>query len=261
MHPLKRLVGKYFYDWLYGLDHWGHVSTNNYGFSPVEAEVRGWAGSELYQIQLYRELARFVDEQCWLGKAVLEVGCGRGGGLLYLAWRLKPASVTGLDFSRNAIRHCRKRASRQKAQVSFEVGDALKLDSLGQRFDVVLSVEASHIFSPQRRFLEQVHRVLRPGGQLLLADYRGRGDGSFETLRGDVCQAGFRVLGERDVTGNVFEASRSDAGRRRELVKGGPFWIRPYLREYVMVDESAALANFRKDYVYFLFQLLRPPAP
>src|SRR6516162_2268829 len=153
MHPLKRFVGKYFYNWLYGLAQWGGVSTNNYGFSPVEPEVRDRAGSEQYQVQLYRELARFVDEPGWPDKALLEVACGRGGGLLYLAERFKPATVTGLDFSANGISHCRTSAARQKLDVSFKVGDALKLDSLGRRFDVVLSVEASHIFSSQRLFL------------------------------------------------------------------------------------------------------------
>jgi len=260
MHPLKRMVGKYFYDWLYGLAQWGNVSTNNYGFSPVEPEVGAWGGRERYQIQLYRELTRFVDEQGWPGKTVLEVGCGRGGGLLYLAWRLKPASVTGLDSSANAIRHCRTSAVRQKLEVNFEVGDALKLAALGRRFDVVLSVEASHIFRCQLAFLEQVHQCLRPGGQVLLADYRGRRDGGFEVLRRDIHQAGFEVLGERDITTNTCEACRADAGRRRELLKNAPFFIRPYLREYAMLDENGALARFAEDQVYLLLHLLRAPA-
>lgn len=41
-------------------------------------------------------------------KTLLETGCGRGGGLNYLANALKPQFVIGLDFSRAQINYCKR---------------------------------------------------------------------------------------------------------------------------------------------------------
>ena len=56
-----------------------------------------------YCIQLYHHLTSAVDI---VGRDVLEVGCGRGGGSDFIARYLKPRSVTGLDIAHKAVDFC-----------------------------------------------------------------------------------------------------------------------------------------------------------
>ena len=53
-------------------------------------------------------------------------------------------------------------------------GNAEKLPFADQSFDAVINVEASHCYPRFPRFLDEVARVLRPGGHFLYADVRRR---------------------------------------------------------------------------------------
>ena len=83
---------------------------------------------------------------------VLEVSCGRGGGLCHMARRLPPrAQVIGLDFSGHAIEFCKKHDA-EGTKLSFVRGHALRLPFKDGSFDVVVSVEASHAYGDDAAF-------------------------------------------------------------------------------------------------------------
>ena len=78
----------------YALD-WGETTTNNYGFAPAEGDH-----PQRFQHQMYRELLRLLKEKRSLepGMALLEVSCGRGGGLnAFVAAAPGIFDATGLD--------------------------------------------------------------------------------------------------------------------------------------------------------------------
>jgi hypothetical protein len=77
------------YDRLYSLN-WGNTTTNNYGFAPAEGQER-----ERFQTQLYTELLKLLDDRLDFGRIarVLEISCGRGGGLGHLARRHRQVSA------------------------------------------------------------------------------------------------------------------------------------------------------------------------
>src|SRR5262249_39999190 len=110
-------------------------------------------------IQHYHHTASQIDLS---GKDVLEVSCGHGGGASYLVRTFHPASYTGLDFNDPGIAFCKK--THNLPGLRFVHGDAENLPFPDESFDVVINVEASHIYNDFRRFLGQVTRVLRPGG-------------------------------------------------------------------------------------------------
>jgi len=120
-----------------------------------------------YCIQLYHQTATQVNLS---GKRVLEVSCGHGGGASYLTRTLQPASYTGLDLNSAGIAFCRKR--HQLPGLDFVHGDAEDLPFDDESFDAVINVEASHHYPHLPRFLNEVARVLRPGGHFLYADFR-----------------------------------------------------------------------------------------
>jgi len=106
------------------------------------------------------------------GDRVLDIGCGGG----YLARLLSAAvapdgQVTGLDTSAPAIGYARKRAT---SNCSFVVGAAQDLPMADWSFDVVASSLAAHHIPDTARqdAFGEMYRVLRPGGALLVADFR-----------------------------------------------------------------------------------------
>ena len=94
--------------------------------------------------------------------------CGRGGGCAYLARYRQPAAVLGIDISPRAIAFCRR--IHLVPGLSFRPGDAEALPCPAEAFDVVLNVESSHCYGSMPTFLNEVFRVLVPGGYFLWAD-------------------------------------------------------------------------------------------
>jgi SAM-dependent methyltransferase len=124
-----------------------------------------------YCIQLYHSTASQYDIS---SKKVLEVSCGHGGGASYLVRTMGPASYTGLDLNGPGIALCRR--NHPLPGLDFVHGDAQSLPLPDDSFDVVISIEAGHLYPRFRSFLAEVNRVLRPGGHFLYSDERARPD-------------------------------------------------------------------------------------
>jgi ubiquinone/menaquinone biosynthesis C-methylase UbiE len=107
------------------------------------------------------------------GDRVLDVGCGTG----YLTRRLARAATPkgkaiGLDASSGMLQQARRACPSDTCE--FVVGAAEKLEFNDGSFDVVTSSLMLHHLPAQLRAeaLSEMHRVLRPGGRLLIAEFR-----------------------------------------------------------------------------------------
>jgi SAM-dependent methyltransferase len=239
------------YDLLYSL-RWGEATTNNYGFAPAETH-----DPERFQLQLYAELLKLLGAgpAGAAAERVLEISCGRGGGLRQVALRLPAAKqVIGLDVARHAIKFCRAHYARLP-NVAFMRGDALQLPFAEGAFDLVINVEASHAYGDEAAFFAEVRRVLRTGGRLLYADYRTRR--KVPRLERRLRAAG--LSGRlRDITPNVVRACELDSERRRALIRSGlPWWCRRLgvgrLEQYAGIPGTAAYERLRnRDRMYFI---------
>jgi ubiquinone/menaquinone biosynthesis C-methylase UbiE len=246
------------YDLLYSLP-WGEATTNNYGFAPAETD-----GPERFQLQLYAELLKLLEDTGGIGavERVLEISCGRGGGLSLVAARLPAgAQIVGLDYSSHALRFCRRRYA-ALTNVGFVQAHSLKLPFADRSFDLVLNVEASHVYRNDPVFLREVGRLLGPHGRFLYADYRKRRD--LQTLEGMLRAAGFAGP-LRDITGNVVRACELDSDRRRALIRSGlPAWAyllgRRRLERYAGIPGTASFERLRKrDRLHFIACLVAAP--
>ncbi len=121
----------------------------------------------MVSIQWYHKLASFPDLG---GLDICELGSGRGGGLAYVHKQCKPKNTCGLDLNQRAVEFCNK--YHQSNGLSFVQGDAQKLPFEDDAFDVIINVESSHRYSHFDTFLQEVNRCLKPGGHLLLTDFR-----------------------------------------------------------------------------------------
>lgn len=97
------------------------------------------------------------------GKDVLEVACGPGLGLGYLATRAK--RVVGGDITKSLVDSARRHYG---SRVELLCLDAHTLPFPERSFDVVILYEAIYYLSSPDRFLSECRRVLRPNGVVLI---------------------------------------------------------------------------------------------
>ena len=108
------------------------------------------------------------------GDRILDVGCGTGYFVRMLAEIVGPdGAVVGIDASPEMIAYASSR-SRSEANVSFKVGSAGALSFPDSSFDVVVSSLTMHHLAPadQLPAIQEMRRVLRPGGTLLIAEFQ-----------------------------------------------------------------------------------------
>ncbi|MFM9001889.1 MAG: class I SAM-dependent methyltransferase [Opitutia bacterium] len=145
----------------------------NYAFEPLDGGRIALAEADepcRHNIQLYAHVVGAAELR---GCRVLEVSCGHGGGASWIVRTFQPESYVGLDLNPEAVRHCQAR--HRAPGLTFVRGDAQALPFADGSFDAVVNVEASHCYPDFAAFVDEVARVLRPGGRFLHADLRHAG--------------------------------------------------------------------------------------
>lgn len=128
----------------------------------------------LMTLGLESRLHRRVIEAMALDRpmAVLDIGCGTGTLTRLIADRMPQGSgwVVGIDAAERMIEVARQKARSQRLQ--FEAALAEDLPFPPGSFDRVVSTFFFHHLDAglKRRALEEIHRVLRPGGRAIILD-------------------------------------------------------------------------------------------
>jgi len=170
------------------------------------------------------------------GQKALEVACGSGGVTCQLAQETG-ATCVGVDINAHGIEAATRRAERDglTSRVAFQIVDASRrLPFADESFDVILCNDSINHLADRAAILKDWHRVLRPGGRLLVTDpivVTGQLSNEEMRIRSSIgfflftpvgCnerllrQAGFTLDDARDVTDAVASvSSRWRAARAR----------------------------------------------
>jgi ubiquinone/menaquinone biosynthesis C-methylase UbiE len=129
-----------------------------------ESGYRGQLHRDIVALSIDLALTRFGPPE-----RVLDVGCGTGLLLRELAKRVPGASLTGIDAAPAMIEQARARGGDGQPPV-FVQGTAERLPFEDGAFDLVISTTSFDHWKDQGAGLAQCHRVLAPGGHLVLTD-------------------------------------------------------------------------------------------
>jgi SAM-dependent methyltransferase len=207
-------------------------------------------------IQLYhRATAGIVLRE----RDVLEVSCGHGGGARYIAHYMQPRRMVGVDINAKAVAFCRGRHS--EPGLEFTVGNAVDLPFTDSSFDAVINIEASHRYPSFETFLREVHRVLRPGGHLMLVDLRWDEDTKRSMLHA-LQQSGMSIVSKEDLTSRVVASLDEYAAQRRAMIVGivpRPLWDQAF-NDAALPGTAAYQAFVNRWSNYQRFLLRKPTA-
>jgi ubiquinone/menaquinone biosynthesis C-methylase UbiE len=138
----------------------------------MEGAVAKWyAALTKKSLENYKDLARRTAKQLPAGSRVLEVAPGPGYYAIELA-KLGSYEITGLDISKTFVEIAIANAAKAGVRVDFRRGNASNMPFANESFDFLVCTAAFKNFTEPKRALEEMHRVLRPGGQALIVDLR-----------------------------------------------------------------------------------------
>ena len=237
------------------LDTDAEVTLMNYGFAPADGTRVPLAPEherERYAIQLYHHVATAVPVE---GKDVLEVGCGRGGGAAHIARYLEPKLMVGLDRTAPAIAFARRHFAAEK-NLRFQEGDAHALPFGDDSFDAVVNIESAQHYADIDRFFSEVHRVLKPGGHLLIACFEDPSNNVYP--RRSLDRSPLTEVSEEDITPGVVRAMDLDSARRQALAeKLAPGFLKGLAGEFAGVRGTALYESFATGGCPYLFFVYR----
>lgn len=110
---------------------------------------------------------------------VLDAGCGVGGSSIWLA-KNKNVHVTGISLSAKQVNKANGIASKLglKNLATFQVQDFTKTCFEDNSFDIVWAIESICHAEDKSKFIAEAYRILKKGGQLIMADFFIVKDGS-----------------------------------------------------------------------------------
>lgn len=145
------------------LNKFNIVKFMNHGFYPHSNILQKEDLLFKYEATLYLELLKNIKTSNLI---LLDIGCGRGGGLNILKKYFKFKKIFGCDINPMAIQYCKKNYK----DIDFKITDSEKLDYKNESFDIITNVESFHCYDSKENFFSEAYRVLKKNGNLLMTD-------------------------------------------------------------------------------------------
>ncbi len=137
-------------------------------FTGERVEEKQWK----FDLRFADHLARYdLAKPICKDKVVLDIACGTGYGTYTLAQVAQ--KIDGVDIDKESVELAQKQYT--LPNLTYTVGDGTTIPFADNMFDVVISFETIEHIVEYHHFLDEIHRVLKPGGVLLMStpNYKG----------------------------------------------------------------------------------------
>lgn len=195
-------------------------------------------------------------------KKLLEIGCGRGGGTAYIVETFRPRFTQAIDFSNQSIQLCQDRYNKI-ANLCFQYGEATNLPYSAGTFDVILSIETSHMIDEKDRFFSESSRVAKLGSKFLYLDFlytRNSSDHSAQRIDTAIRHSDWEIESKVDLTRQVLESLNQTASIREALIESKcPKILQRQVQEFCMTRQSNAFQAFLDGRTRYVFYTLKKP--
>jgi len=251
---MRNLFFKIWYWFISTVDKNAEIIFMNFGYSnpDIQPVLKEKDEKNRYPAQLYHLT---VHQRDLKDKDILEVGCGRGGGLSYINRYFGPKTVTGIDLNQKAVKFCSSYYKNEGNNRFFQA-DAQKLPFENESFDVVLNVESSHRYPDPVKFLNEVKRVLKPGGYFSFVDFRY--DYELEEMDRQLTGTGMKLIVKQTITPNVVDAlSKMSTERSEQVRKFLPKFLHKIGKNFAAVEGTETYNNFKDgkyEYMHYVFE-------
>lgn len=145
-------------------DWWRHIF--NYLYLKTDGDVVEDIGITRWEVDLFQNILKLSP-----GDKILDLCCGQGRHSLELG-RRNFKNVEGLDRSHYLIQRAKALAKREDINIKFREGDARKISSTPDTYDVVAILGNSFGYfdsiQDDLKVLKEVFRILKPWGKLLI---------------------------------------------------------------------------------------------
>jgi len=122
---------------------------------------------------VWRKRATKALGRLGVGESALDIACGTGDLTIEIARRNREATVIGADFVTAMVELARLKVGRKglAGRVSMEQGDAMSLRFADATFDGVTCAFGVRNFGDLQRGLNEMARVLKPGGRMVILEF------------------------------------------------------------------------------------------
>ncbi|MCO5576001.1 hypothetical protein L7F22_029808 [Adiantum nelumboides] len=167
----------HFYDSSSGMweDIWGEHMHHGYYDAGLPLNASLYTNHKQAQIRMIEESLKWAgisDADDSKPQKIIDVGCGIGGSSRHLAQKYG-AHVVGITLSPHQAQRATQLTSATdlSSKVSFQVADALNQPFPDNHFDFVWSMESGEHMPDKEKFMSELVRVTKPGGQILIVTW------------------------------------------------------------------------------------------
>jgi SAM-dependent methyltransferase len=144
--------------------------------------------------------------------SILEIGSGLGGGCYLLKKYYHIPTVTGIDYAKLNVRYSNKKFNHLGVQ--YYRCSAENANTLNQKYDAVISVEAALLFYNWELFLKNVSDLITDNGTFLYTDLFTQEDK--QTIENLISKVGLKIISMEDIGDGVINSIQQIPGPNKD---------------------------------------------
>lgn len=191
--------------------YWGHLSAPRTGVGSGMLNFGYWEKEcpDLYTAQLnfLNKIVGTLDQRGFVDQG-LEIGCGIGGISIGLLKKIPDTRMVAIDISPEQLKIAQENTESAGllSRLSFNQDDSMALSFDTNFFDFTLCIESSFHYDDKKRFFAENFRVLKAGGQAVLADITCENVERVTFRRGNHFESRQRYIALAEEAGFVVES-------------------------------------------------------